>query len=246
MKTFRSFALITLVSLLIISCKKNDNNSNLPVVSNRIKTYSEDYFHSGTHNADSFNLTYNAGGQLELLQSKFNSGNKIVYTYQNNSFTQDFYTSNKLEIHSLFFLVNNVPDSFVQVNSTDTGTTKFLYNTAGQLIKMKEYDYKKRTGSVLFNTTSYVYDAFGNVIKDTDTYGNVNDYTYYLDQQDLIEFILPYYKYSHNLVKTQKYTSNGTVENITHTYTFDSQKRVSSDKEVIDNGDYVIKGYTYY
>lgn len=229
----------------IFSCQKSPTgNSTNPPVSYKIKTYSEDAVRNGTHTKDTFNLSYNANNQLVLFQSKSNPGNKIVFTYvSSTSYTQDFYTNNVLSIHLVSFLKNNLVDSISQDDTGYKSSNKFIYNSLNQLITSKDFENNQLT-----LTTTYTYDGAGNMVKQTDTNGNVVERTYYTDQPDFIEFLIPYFKTSVNLVKTEKSSnaSVGYVQNATHTYIFDSQKRVVTETVIADNNESVVKGFTYY
>ncbi len=151
-----------------------------------------------------------------------------------------------LSIHEVFFLnSNSLVDSTFQYNDTfDSTTEKYIYNNAKQLVTLKEYDYSLLTGGVLSNTTNYKYDGNGNQISAMDDYSA----TYY-DYTALANTLVigaPYFPTNKNLVKTSTYSFGVTTIILNHTYTFDGNNRLSSEK-ITDGAAYtLIKTYTYY
>ncbi len=99
-------------------------------------------------------------------------------------------------------------------------------------------------------TTTYVsYDANGNLLKSQDTDGNEDTYEYFPDMIYVHPLIGPALTpvVKHNLIKTHTLTTGGVhVATGTFTYTFDSNKRMSTEKAIVDDGSVVIKTYTYY
>lgn len=92
--------------------------------------------------------------------------------------------------------------------------------------------------------TSYEYDSAGNLSKETDAKGNVTSYKYDGFNR-LIEVSVPEFKtvYSYNayddLAKIQ--SDNGTAK----TFTYDTYGRLSSLKEEVGGGKWLLKEYTY-
>jgi hypothetical protein len=127
-------------------------------------------------------------------------------------------------------------------------TEKYLYNSARQLIKLKQYDYKKATGSVLHDTHDYTYDSKGNILSEKDSF-SVTTYEYYPDLLNNIIMAPEYFYRPKNLPKVTKYTNGGSTETTTHTYKFDSNNRQISETKTTTGGgvEYtVVKSYTYY
>ena len=232
--------------LTFSACKKNDsgssNSANLP------KTYTEDITSSSYGNSvTTYNLSYDGNNRLTSLVQANAPGNKFVYKYNtNNTYTLDLYYSNVLSIHEIFFINgNSLVDSTYQYDDTQDGTTeKYLYNSAGQLTRLSEYDYTKTGGSVLNNVHTYEYDANGNQTKDMD-YFDTQTFTYYTDLENSLSIGQTYFPKGKYLIKTLTLDSGGSIVTVNYTYTFDSQHRLVTDKEVSSDGDIVIKTYTY-
>jgi len=159
----------------------------------------------------------------------------------------DLYIANVLSIHQKFFL-NNLPlvDSSIQyVQAVDTSTEKYLYNSNKELVSLKSYNYSNRSGSKLLNTTYYTYDNNGNIINERDSVSTTT-YEYYQDLPNNLSLGFIYLVQDKNLVKTTTYTEGSTKQTTNHTYTFDSNHRVTTEKAITDNGEVLLKTYTYF
>lgn len=246
-----------LIILLSTSCQKEVTNdlvssdtTSTTTNSLKIKTYAETIVSStpGLSLSDSFSVSYDASDRLLSLVSLKNSGNKFVYTYNaNKSYAVDIFIANALSIHETFFLNSlSLVDSTVQVNDTgDTSTEKYTYNSSKQLVSLKEYFFYNGTPDI--NITTYTYDGSGNVTKETSNNpASTTTYDYYLNLPNNISLGQEFLYRNKNLTKTTTYSSGGITSTATHTYTFDSQNRQTSEKVVADNGDIAIKRYTYY
>ncbi len=199
------------------------------------------------HSVVTFNLSYDAGDRLVKMISASSPGDRFEFQYANGSYILDLYNSNALSIHELILLnSNSLVDSTFQYNDTNDSTTeKYLYNAARQLITLKEYEYSMATGSVLFNTSNYVYDNNGNAIKVTDN-SSATTYEYYTGLVNNLVLTTPYFPVNKNLVKTTIVNSGGTIVTLNHTYTFDSFNRLSTEKIIAGNGEMATRTYTYY
>jgi hypothetical protein len=230
------------------SCKKSNTSSSSTVSSALPKTYNENVTSSISGNENvTFNLSYDGSNRLVSLAATAMPGLKELYKYNaDGSFSLDLYDDGTdLSIHENFFLnSNNLVDSTFQYDdSQDTTTEKYYYNSAKQLIAYTEYDYSKQGGSVQTNVTTYNYDTNGNVIKSTDENG-ITTYTY--TTYSYSSYGIPdYFAHDKNLVLTTTNTSGGNNISVTDTYTFDSSNRIVTDKAVANNGDVIIKTYTY-
>jgi len=258
MTPLKNTLIIIFVSILLFSCQKEvseivtgsstntSSSSNSTSATSKVKTYTEDVTTPAGHLATTSNLTYDLNDRLLSMVSTTSPGDKFVYQYNsNNIYTLDIYNSNNVSIHEVFF-INNLGfiDSTLEYNDTkDTSTEKYLYNSAQQLTTLKEFSYSTITGAKLVNTHSYVYDSNGNVAKDTDVNGEVTyDYTTLLNTLSIGKALTPQNK---NLPKTATYSTSGTTETLTHTYTFDASNRLTSDKMVSASGSVIVKSYTY-
>jgi len=232
---------------LFVSCKK-DNSAGNNLSSVQPKTYTEDITSTNLGNSvTTYNLTYDANNRVVSLISASDPGFKFVYKYNsNNTFTLDLYNNNAVSIHEIFWIGSNsyVDSTFQYNNTNDTMTEKYIYNSGKQIIQQKQYDYSSSLGSTLTNTTNYTYDNNGNAISQTDDNGTTTT-DYYTDMPNPITLGLIYLPTTKYLPKTVTYTSGGITESGTHTYTFDSNKRLSTDKTVLTTGDIFIKTYTY-
>jgi len=238
--------LAIIIAISFTSCQKEkSNNPNNPAAS-KVKTYTEDVTEGGTHSVITFDVTYDASNRPVSLISESSPGDKFVLQYGTGSFTLDLYNSNVASVHEVSFLnSNSFIDSTFQYNDTNDSTTeKYIYNSAKQLITLKEYDYTKVNGAQLSNTTSYTYDTNGNPVSETDDF-SVTTYEYTTLVNNLV-FVPSFLPVPKNLVKTTTVTSGGSSSVLNHTYTFDGSNRLTTDKTTDDNGDILIKTYTYY
>jgi hypothetical protein len=258
MKSTRHSFILLIVLTLLSSCQKEfgySNSSSDPVpgtpagsASSKVKTYTEDYTSSSSeHEIVTFNLSYDERDRIKSMISAASPGDKFVYNYDSaNTFTMDIYNSNQLSIHAVFFINSlSLRDSSLQYNEMqDTTTGKYLYNSSKQLVGQKEYSYTSEGGSVLETSHEYSYDSVGNLLKEISG-DNVTTYTYYTDLTDNVTMGQQYITLNKNLVKTTTYTEGRDTYTLTHTYTFDDLKRLTSEKIVSDAGDIIVKSYTY-
>lgn len=248
MKITKTLLPSVIIILVFTSCKKEKSSDGNPSPSSKVKTYTEniDYGGGNTDNA-TFNMTYDANDRLVSMTSASSPGDRFEYKYATGSFTMDLYNSNALSIHETFFLNSkSLIDSTFQYNDTkDSSTEKYIYNSANQLITVKEYDYSKSTGAMLYNTTNYSYDNNGNVIKTTDDY-SITTYEYYADLKNNLVFGTPYMQANKNLVKTTKSGTGSSAIILNHVYTFDASNRISIETITFDSGEVATRTYTYY
>ncbi|KAA9039087.1 hypothetical protein FW778_09615 [Ginsengibacter hankyongi] len=238
--------LAIIIAISFTSCQKEKSNDPNNPASSKVKTYTEDATEGGTHSVITFDVTYDASNRPVSLISESSPGDKFVLQYGSGSFTLDLYNSNVVSVHEVSFLnSNSLIDSTFQYNDTSDSTTeKYIYNSAKQLITLKEYDYSKANGTQLFNTTNYTYDSNGNPQSETDDF-SVTTYEYTTFVNNLV-FMPTYLPVAKNLVKTTTVTSGGSSSVLNHSYTFDGSNRLSTEKITDDNGNILIKSYTYY
>lgn len=234
---------------VITSCQKQidnpDPNPTVPPAIDRVKTYTEDYTASSGHYVNTYNLSYDANGRITSLVSSTSPGDKFVYTYSTGSFTLDLYNSNLLSIHELLFLNGNAfIDSTIADNGPgDSTSEKYQYNAAKQLIKLTLYSILGGVRTVE-DVSNYSYDNSGNLIRDVSQY-SVTTYDYYPNLMNPVLFLHPFLPGPKLLIKTTTNTNGGTVVVLNHSYTFDSNNRLSTEKVVADNGEILIRTYTY-
>lgn len=250
MKHRFTLTLAALVSLFVMSCKKEStttNNNN----TGKLKTYTEDYTSPFQHFTDSSNITYDASGRMATIE---NPGGKFVYSYGNGTVTTDIYDSTALSIHEVGFLnAQQLLDSTVQVSGTDTSTEKYFYNAANQLTQLRSYD-NGSSGLQLSDIDSYTYDSNGNLVTETNQSGNgmlnsntTRTYTNTPAQFPLMSpFTSAQYK---NFPASAKIVTTSDTTNETYTYQFDSNNRLVTETTVSTRGgqtSILIKRYTYY
>lgn len=249
----KNIPLLTAITCIILfsSCQK-DAGGGPTTVTDKVKTYTEDITSPFLGNSvTTYNLSYDGSNRISSMISTSDPGDKFIFTYNSaTTYSMDIYNSNVRVIHVDFFLnSNSYPDSTFQYNDTeDSSTTKNIYNTNNQLIRTYDYDYSKITGSDLWNTTTYTYDAAGNMLKAEDTDTNIETYEYYPDLVYVLPVITPYAQPKKlNLVKKFTLASNGSVVgSATYTYTFDSKNRISTERAVTTEGTIILKTYTYF
>jgi len=248
MRSVITFLMALGVVLYFSSCQKEFSpDGDTSPISPKVKTYTEDITSSYYGNSvTTYNLSYDANDRIVSLVSAVAPGDKFIYKYNTNSYTLDIYNSSVLSIHVIFFINSlSMVDSTFQYNGTDTTTEKYIYNSLKQLLKKKTYDYSTVTGAVLYDIDNYTYDTNGNAISDANNNG-VTTYTFYSNLINTITIGQFYFYQNKNLIKTTTYTSGSGTITANHTYTFDSKNRLSTERIESDNGDIIIKTYTYY
>lgn len=246
----------SVVFFLLVSCQKEANRETNPTGNNtgRVKSYTEAVTSSILGNSTTtYNLSYDEKGRMISMVSASSPGDKFVYAFPSaTKFTMDLYNGGSLSIHEDFYLTaDTLVDSTFQYNHTrDSSTEKYTYNAARQLVSFKQYEYSRITGAVLYNTTTFTYDASGNVLKAEATDGSVHMYEYYPDLSYAMPVVFgPLTSHSSkkmNLVKKHTFSSGLLDESAQYTYTFDSKNRISTEKMVISDGGTVVKTYTYF
>lgn len=243
-------AFCTLISLA--SCQK-DKPATATADTIKVKTYTESIATPGSATiVATYNLGYDANNRITSVTQVEVPGNKFLFSYSSDTkYSMDLYNTGSISIHEDFFLnAKGLADSTFQYNDTeDTTTEKYLYNSNNQLMTLKEYTYSKTYGSDLDNVTTYSYDAEGNVVKTTDTDNQIETFEYYPDLVYAMPFFNPAFQSPKkaNLVKTHKVTSNGfLVGSTVSTYTFDSDKRISTITQTLDDGTVATQTFTYF
>ncbi|OQP66516.1 hypothetical protein A3860_13605 [Niastella vici] len=243
-----SVATLCLLALVTFNtaCKK-DSTSNAP---RKLKSYTEDVSALGVgHTVETFNITYDAQGRITSVVSTTKPGHKLVYNYINSDqFTFDRIEDDKVTLHSTYYINAEVSkiDSVYQYNiRKDTLSVKYLYNSDGQIIKEKEYLHSYLIPSpVWVNTVKYQYDLQGTLTKKSDDYYETS-YRYDADYKNTVQ-LEPFYFPVQEQLPTHTYTQRfGTLITIVHTYTFDGDKRLISEKAVSSDGITTIRNYTY-
>ena len=179
------------------------------------------------------------------MTSVSSPGDYFKYQYSTGSFAMDLHNADGSFIHENFFLNNNqLVDSTIQYNDTkDTTTEKYTYNANKQLVSLKTYDYTSANGADVYNIENYQYDNNGNMIKMADNF-SVTTYEYYPDLLNNLTIGTPYSAITKNLVKTTTVSDGGSPVTLNHVYTFDDNKRITSETITASSGEVVVKSYT--
>lgn len=237
---------LSLLSLLIVcSCKKNDADSNDNPQTAKVKTYKEDYTVGGNNYVSNFRLNYDAEGRLQNMVSTASAGDRFQFQYDNGAITMEMYLDNELSIHEAFFLSpDEKVDSTVQYNdANEFSAERYFYNTNGQVTKLISYDYFGPTPEIS-NVANFTYDNRGNITQSKDRF-SVSTYEYYEDYPATPTLGFPTLQQSANLVKTNTTTFGYLPQTLNHMYTFDSKKRLTTEKIKSTTGEVMIKTYTY-
>jgi hypothetical protein len=255
-KKIRLFFCFAVALLILNACQKeiedpnitgsnNNNNNNTDF---KVRKYREDFTSLTSGNfSQTFIVTYDASNRLISLVDSADASTKQVFTYNINTYTMDFFNAGALMIHEDFFL-NSLPliDSTSQYsNFGDTTLEKNTFDASNHLTEVKEYDYTTAGGPQLNGIIQYGYDTNGNVIEETDnSAASHTTYEYYPDL-NTIEVGKPYEPRNKNLTKKAIITDGSGTTTVLYTYTYDNLNRVVTQTEAYDNGDTVVKTYTY-
>jgi len=250
MPLFKNAAVFSLCLLVIVTCNtacKKDSTSN---ASHKLKSYTEDVSALGVgHTVESFNITYDDKDRITSVVSTTKSGHKLIYKYTNNDqFTFEKIEDDKVTLHCTYYINAEVSkiDSVYQYNiRKDTLSVKYLYNSDGQIIKEKEYLHSYLIANPVWaNTVKYQYDLQGTLTRKSDDYYETS-YRYDADYKNTVQ-LEPFYFPVQEQLPTHTYTQRfGTLITIEHTYTFDGDKRLISEKAVSSDGKTTIRNYTY-
>jgi YD repeat-containing protein len=238
---------------MLSACQKDKQEPGTNTTLSKVKTYTESITTPGSGTiAATYNLTYDANNRITSVTQADVPGNKFVFSYTSDTkYSMDLFEAGEISVHEDIFLNSNaLPDSTFQYdNDEDTTTEKYIYNSKNQLLTLKEYEYSTIYGSDIDNITTYTYDADGNVATTTDTNNQTETFEYYPDlvyAMPLTNPLLNSTKAMH-LVKTHQITSNGyLVGSIVNTYTFDSNKRISTITQTLDDGTVATQTFTYF
>lgn len=245
MKNKTTLLVLIIATTLFSSCGKEQSPET---TGSRVKTYTEDVTDGTDRILMVFNMSYDGNNRITAITPTNSPGNDVTFTYQSNSeYTMNLITSGVVEISAHFFIRNSLLDSSIQFNGNESFSEKYYYDASNRLILKKEFE--SATGSLVTNTISFTYDGAGNMVKASDTNGNVDMYEYYTDLVYAIPAIVPFTQSNIKsaLVKTHTVISYGNVlgSGVT-TYTFDSHDRISTLNEVSTEGISSVKTYTYF
>jgi hypothetical protein len=242
-------ALSLVISLFVLNtaCKKDSaGGSSGP---QKLRTYTEDITAVGIgHVVENFNVSYDGQGRITSITSTTKPGHRYVYQYlNNNAFTYEHIEDNKVTLHCDYFINGEVGmvDSVYTYNiRKDTISFKYFYNSDNKIIKQKEYLHSYIMPPVWYNTIDYIYDLKGTLTKKAESSAETS-YRYDEDHNNTVG-IEPSYIPMQEKLPSHTYSIRFNATTTTeHSYTFDGQKRVISEKAVRSDGRTTIKSYTY-
>jgi hypothetical protein len=247
MKLTISSLYILLLIAVVSSCKKETTgHSN---ANQKITSYTEDFTAPGVgHVVETYNVSYDGQGRITSIESATKKGHRMVYLYSGNDrFTYDKYEDDKVTLHNDYFINAELGliDSTYQYNiQRDTSSAKYLYNSDKKLIKQKQYIHNYLLPPVWYNTVAYQYDINGTLTKESDNYYETS-YGYDDEVENTVK-LEPFYFPVQGRLPSHTFTTRfGTTITIVHTYTFDSNKRISSEKASSSDGRVTVTTYTY-
>lgn len=235
-------------TLLIIT--PNIDTAQRPVVDSALKDTTsflvKKYVEKRGNTSEEYNFSYDGQGRL-VSKISVTGSNRFIYQYNgDNTFTMDFFKGSTLSTRQIFYLNNlNLVDSLVEINydRKDTVSEKYIYNVNRLLVQVREYDIVN-TRSVLKNTTTAEYDTNGNVTKEYNTNNNQIAYQY-TNLPFNLNIGLNFFSRNTNLIQTSTYSGSRNLV-LTHSYTFDNLKRLTSETVTDANGNIVVvKLYSY-
>jgi YD repeat-containing protein len=127
----------------------------------------------------------------------------------------------------------------------DTISLKYFYDGDKRLIKQKEYMHSYLIGKpVPMNLVYYQYDLNGVLTKKTES-NSETSYRYDAEYKNTVQTEPFYFPVQQHLPTHTYVTRFGTTITIEHTYTYDDQKRLISEKAATSDGKITVKTYTY-
>lgn len=247
MKITISALYILLLIVVVSACNKETtgrNNAN-----QKITSYTEDFTAPGVgHVVETFNVSYDGQGRITSIGSTTKKGHRMVYQYTgNNRFTFDKYEDDKVTVHNDYFIneaLGLIDSTYQYNNQHDTSSVKYLYDSDKKPVKEKQYIHSFLMPPVWYNTVTYQYDLKGTLTKEADNYYETS-YGYDDDIENTVK-LAPFYFPVQAHLPTQTFTTRwGVTITTQHTYTFDSNKRISSEKAASSDGRVTITTYTY-
>jgi hypothetical protein len=174
------------------------------------------------------------------------SGNKSVFQYNsNNTCTIDNFIGSSLTGHELYFINSyGFVDSFVKYGK-DTTAARYIFDANKLPITKKEYKIVS-SRSNLVNTITIEYNSEFNTTRVHDVFNNELTYDYYNNYPNSLNMGFVYLFKNRNLVKTTTIKARVFTGVLSHTYTFDSLNRITSETITNSNtGESEIKKYGY-
>jgi hypothetical protein len=246
MKIKISSLYVLLLISVISSCKKDTAGSN---GNQKITSYTEDFTAPGVgHLVETFNVSYDGQGRITSIESATKKGHRMVYQYTGtNRFTYDKYEDDKVTLHNDYFIngeLGLVDSTYQYNNQRDTSSVKYIYDSDKKLIKQKQYVHSYLLPPVWYNTVNYQYDLNGTLTKESDNYYETS-YGYDDDVKNTVKLEPFYFPVQPHLPSHTFTTRWGITITTVHTYTFDGNKRISSEKAASSDGRVTVTTYTY-
>lgn len=193
-------------------------------------------------------------------ESTYDSYDRIkTITYASGK--KDSYAYNKLKVKSTIDGVEStkVYDASGEVIRITDASGSITYNlradgqpesivAPGDITTSFEYDKYGRQTAIIdpsAGTKKYEYDVYGNINKETDARGKVTNLTYDKygrpEQKEIVGEFSSTYKYNADNLIESEISTNGTAKS----YTYDNLFRLKSQKELIVDGKWLEKNFTY-
>lgn len=242
-----AFSLVISLFVLNTSCKKDKGGGSNGL--RKLKTFTEENTGVGRgHTVETFNVNYDAQDRITSIESTTKPGHRFVYEYLNNDkFTYEKIEDNKVTLHCDYFINGEIGkvDSLYQFNiRKDTISFKYIYNSDNKILRIKEYLVSYLLPPVWSNTIDYVYDLKGTLTKKTESFAET---TYRYDAEFKNTTLMePGYMPVQELLPSHTYSTRfGATITTEHTYTYDDQGRLISERAASSDGSIIIKRYTY-
>jgi hypothetical protein len=249
MKPVYSIFATALFCALLWSCRKEI--SDLP------ETYTEEIttVTPSGYAVHMYTLTYD---ENRRILTKFGAGKKLHYNYgSGNTVTTITYDDGGVTVmeEGTYYLNNNqlVDSSVVIRYRRDTTTKKYFYDTQGRLVRINLYHYPHTATGPADGHYIYEYDSNGNLSKEVlyRTNGNPDNskkytYTSYPAAYSLEPPYMPKpMKFLPATVLATYFWSGAFSVTTSINYSFDKRDRITNETALSNNGDKVIKTYTY-
>jgi hypothetical protein len=237
---------ILLLGMINASCKKESKGN----ASRKLKTYTEDISAMGVgHLIETFNINYDDQDRITSVISTTKPGHRLEYKYSSkDQFTFERIEDNKVTLHCTYYInmgLSLIDSMFQYNNRNDTLSFKYLYNEDKQPVREKEYLHSYTIPRPVWaNTVKYQYDLQGILTKKTDDNSEIS-YRYDAEFKNTVQLQPFYFPVQEHLPSHTYITKFGTTTTTEHTYTFDGDKRLTSEKAVSSDGRTTLKTYTY-
>jgi hypothetical protein len=242
-----AFSLVIALFVFNTSCNKDKDGGGNSL--QKLKTFTEEITAVGIgRRVETFNVNYDDQGRVTSIVSTTKPGHRKVYEYLNSDkFIYEEIEENKVTKHFDYFIngeIGKIDSLFKYNNRNDTSSFKYFYNSDNKSLKTKEYLINYLLPPVWCNTFDYEYDIKGKLTKLKESFGETT-YRYDAEYKNTV-MIEPAYMPVQELLPSHTYSTRfGITVTTEHTYTYDGQGRLTSERASSDDGTILIKSYTY-